>query len=827
MFIRPISSFFFRSLLPGTIVTLACSGVGLYAAAGATKALEQFQCTECHDKDTKKGDLDLTALDWKMEDRANFDEWVKIYDRVAKGEMPPAKKPRLEPKAQTAFLATLKKGLAGFCQDQEKTHGRAVLRRLNRDEYERTVQDLLGIQTPLKGMLPEDAAVDGFDTVAEGLRFSTLQMEKYLEAADKALDAAVVLYQQPESRKVHNSPKEDKEVRKSLDTPEGTITDKNSKNKHRHTLKELPDAVVFFSDGYPPAQFRDLRAPVDGTYRVRISAYGFQTNGGPIYMRVYGDNYAEKRLLGWYDLPADDAREVVFTAKLQAGEHLLVLPMDVGYDAKGQGVYNVGADNYAGRGMAMQWAELEGPLVESWPPQSTKLVFGEAMLKPVDPKKAKYRNGKKEGFEVAPADPKAALVERITAFTTRAFRRPLETGEVEPFIKLGTDELAAGANFETSLKAGLRGVLTAPQFLFFSEQPGRLDDWALASRLSYFLWSTMPDEALLKVAAQGKLHEPTVMHAQVERMLKDPKAAAFVENFTGQWLDLRNIEATTPDMRLYPEFDELLKVSVVDETHGFFAEILNKNLSVANFIQSDFAMLNRRLAEHYGIPGVNGEELRPVKLSPDSPRGGLLTQASILKVTANGTVSSPVLRGAWVMKRLLGQTPPPPPANVGSIEPDTRGATTVREQLAKHRTMEICAGCHAKIDPPGFAMESFDVIGGWRERYRSLGNGDRVQANFRGRSAQYKAGPAVDATGELPDGRKFAGIIDFKKLLLTQQDQVMHALAAKLLIYATGASISFADRDFVDSIAQRTREQGGGLRTLVQEVAASPVFQMK
>lgn len=822
MFVR----FSLASLLAGFVVAGAPWG-SLRAAAGAAKAFEDFKCTECHDRDTKKGDLDLTALEWKMEDRGNFDEWVKIYDRVAKGEMPPAKKARLEPKAEADFLAKLKLGLARYCQEQEKTQGRTVLRRLNRDEYERTVQDLLAIQTPLKGMLPEDAAVDGFDTVAEGLRFSTLQMEKYLEAADHALDAAAVLTQQPETKKTRNSLKEDKEIRKSLDTPEGTITDKNSKNKHRHTLKELPDAVVFFSDGYPPAQFRDLRAPVDGLYRVRISAYAYQTKGAPVYMRVYGDNYAEKRLLGWYDLPADHPREVEFTAKLLAGEHLLVLAMDVGYDEKGQGVYNVGADNYTGRGMAMQWAELEGPLVDSWPPKSTKLLLGEAMLKEVDPKKAKYRNGKKEGYELAPTDPHAALVERITGFAARAFRRPLEKGEADAFIKLATDAQAAGADFETSLRAGLRGVLTAPQFLFFTEQPGKLDDWALASRLSYFLWSTMPDEALLKVASEGKLHEPAMMKAQVERMLKDAKAAAFVENFTGQWLDLRNIEATTPDMRLYPEFDELLKVAMVDETRGFFAEILNKNLSISNFIQSDFAMLNRRLAEHYGIPGVNGEELRRVALPTDSPRGGLLTQASILKVTANGTVSSPVLRGSWVLKRLLGQPPAPPPANVGSIEPDTRGATTVREQLAKHRNLAVCASCHMKIDPPGFAMESFDVIGGWRDRYRSLGNGDRVQAVFRGRNAQYKAGPKVDASGEMPDGRKFAGIAEFKQLLLAQQDQVTRALAAKLLTYATGAGVSFADRDVVELMAQRTREQGGGLRTLVQEVVASSVFQMK
>jgi hypothetical protein len=279
---------------------------------------------------------------------------------------------------------------------------------------------------------------------------------------------------------------------------------------------------------------------------------------------------------------------------------------------------------------------------------------------------------------------------------------------------------------------------------------------------------------------------------------------------------------------MYPEFDERLRVSMVQETEAFFGELLRENLSVANFIQSDFAMLNSRLGLHYGMPEITGEQLRKVKLPADGLRGGVLTQASVLKVTANGTTTSPVLRGAWVMKKLLGEPPAPPPPNTGTIEPDTRGATTVREQLAKHRSMESCAGCHAKMDPPGFALESFDVIGGFRERYRSQGAGDQTTVpNTRGRKLYIKLGLPVDPSGELADGRQFGGISDFKKLLLAQQDKVLAALAKNLVIYSTGAPISFADRASVEEIVAKTRGQGSGLRTLVHEVIESPLFLSK
>lgn len=788
--------------------------------------IEQY-CADCHDHETKKGGLDLTALQWDLEKRPNFDEWVKVFDRVTKGEMPPKKKARPDAAAETAFLAGIGHDISAFDGKRQTETGRAVLRRLNRVEYERTIQDLLGIDTPLASLLPADTPLHGFDTVAEGLRLSTLQMEKYLEAADVAIDAAINLGPEPTQLKGRWFLKDEEGVRKNLDKPDGTPDNPSDpKSKHRHLLRELPDAIVFFNEGYPAAQVRQMERHPAGTYRIRISAYGYQSDGRAIPMRVYSDNFRDKQLLGWFEMTPDQPRVAEFTAKLRANDFLRIEPTNTGVDAKGQNVYNVSVSGFTGAGLALQWVEVEGPIDETSPPRSLKQLFGDTPLNKIDP--SKKNRDKRIAYEFTPEDPRATAKQVIERFATRAFRRPLESGEGDRFVKLATDELDQGRPFVDAMRVGFRGVLSAPQFLLFQERPGKLDDYALASRLSYFLWSSMPDEELLAAAAKSELTKPDVLRAQVERMLKDSRSRAFVQNFTGQWLDLRNIDATTPDQKLYPEADELLIVSMVQETETFFEELLNHDLSVTNLIHSDFAMLNSRLATHYGVDGVQGEEFRKVSLPADSPRGGVLTQASVLKVTANGTTTSPVLRGAWVMKKLLGQPPSPPPPGVGSIEPDTRGATTVREQLAKHRNSETCAGCHANIDPPGFALESFDVIGGYRDRYRSQDKGDQTTVKNSPSKRHYvKLGPTVDASGELPNGHKFEGIRDFKKLLLENPDRVLEALTEKVVIYSTGAGISFADRAAVQEIVGKVKQQGGGLRTVVQEVVQSPLFQSK
>ena len=793
------------------------------------KPFFEKHCTECHDGDVKKGGLDLTSLPWLPNETANFSDWVKLYDRVGKGEMPPAKKPRPAAAELQGFLTSLKAPLIDLQLHQQTNNGRTALRRLNRTEYENTVHDLMGIDIPLKQILPEDSPMHGFDTVAEGLRFSQLQIEKYLEAADTALDAAIVLGKKPDHLKQRFSYKDEEGIRKNLDTPMGAPTDKfNPKNTHRVMFRETPNEVIMFTTADYLVGLRKCRLPADGVYRIRISGNAVQTEGKPETILIYTNNFKEKRLLSYCELPPDKPRVYEFTTRLATNEHIIINCDSVGHDSKGQNIYNVGAKEFKGPGLAIQWVEVEGPLSDEWPPASLTKTLGKVPVLEVPDKKRKYRNGKPQAFELAPTDVSQAIASGLSDFATRAFRRPLEPDEAQPFIQLANDQLTAGRSFEEAMRVGLRGILTSPAFLLLEERPGKLNDYAVASRLSYFLWSSMPDQELLELAASKKLTQPAVLKAQTERLLKDPKSKALTQNFVGQWLDLRKIGATTPDKKLYPEFDPLLQLAMISETESFFEEVLNHNLNVNSFIQSDFAMINNRLAEHYEIDGIQGEQFRRVSLPTDSPRGGLLAQASILKITANGTVTSPVVRGAWVMKHLLGQPPPPPPANVGSIEPDTRGSTTIREQLAKHRSVETCAACHSKIDPPGFALECFDVIGGWRTNYRSQEKGANVKRKYQGQNIwQYKEGPPVDASGELPDGRKFQDVKDFKKLLLDQQDQIMTALANNLVTYATGAGIEFADRDRIANLVQHAKGQGSGLRTLVHEVIQSPLFLNK
>jgi len=775
-------------------------------------------CLACHDSETKKAGLDLTKLSWKPNDPKAFDRWVKVFDYLDKEKMPPPSAKRPDPAARAEFLKTVRTELNAANLARQQAEGRVVLRRLNRAEYENTLHDLLAIDLPLQHYLPEDASSQGFDNVAEGLRLSPLHLEQYLEAADVAIAAAIDLRRRPAGVK----------TRFRYHDEESVLDD--AKRQGKKSFRVLPDAVVVFDDNSPTVlhRFRGGREP--GRYRIKISAYAFQAAGRPVWLKLYATDFKTTRLLGYFDLPANGEREVEVIAHLAPYELLELKPYDTNYDEKGQVNYNIGAEAFQGRGVAIQWVEVEGPLFESWPSPSVARLFGAT---PVEPAKPALSNRQAPAFTIAPADPRAAAEPLLREFASRAFRRPVITDEVRSYVKLAHRGLDDGLSFEKAMRIAFRAVLVSPRFLFLEERPGRLDDWALASRLSYFLWSSLPDEPLRKLAAKGTLHEPAILRGQVERMLRSPRSQAFVENFVGQWLELRQIDFTQPDRKLYPEFDDILKASMVSETQEFFAQLLRDDGKLNNLVHSDFLMLNRRLAEHYQIAGVTGEEFRRVPLPPGCHRGGVLTQASVLKVTANGTVSSPVLRGAWVMRRLLGEALPPPPADVPAFEPDTRGATTIRAQLDKHRTLAACATCHTRMDPPGFALESFDVIGGWRERYRaergsSVQPGDVPKGKFRGRDIwEYRLGPAVDASGQLADGQAFKNIDEFKQLLMQRDDQVARNLTRNLLVYATGAAIQFADRDVVEEILARVKSRRGGLRAIVHEIVRSQTFQCK
>ena len=332
------------------------------------------------------------------------------------------------------------------------------------------------------------------------------------------------------------------------------------------------------------------------------------------------------------------------------------------------------------------------------------------------------------------------------------------------------------------------------------------------------------------MAYQGKLtKDPGALRKETERLLKHERFDRFLTDFTESWLDLRDMDFTTPDKKLFPEFDRPLQLFMVEETEEFLRELIDSNLPTTNLVKSDFAMLNERLAEHYEVPGVRGVEIHKVKLPAGTPRGGFLSQGSVLKVTANGTTTSPVLRGVWVMERILGITPTPPPPGIPGVEPDIRGAESLRELLAKHRSMESCRGCHAKFDPLGFALESFNPIGGYREHYRSLGNSEhpKVDRLAKGRGVQYRQGPKVDASGNFEDGVKFAGFTAFQSHLARQPEDLTRALAKKLLTFATGRELGFSDRAEVERIVKESARNGYRVRDLIHLVVGSSIFRSK
>ncbi|MGB3119239.1 MAG: DUF1592 domain-containing protein, partial [Verrucomicrobiales bacterium] len=471
----------------------------------------------------------------------------------------------------------------------------------------------------------------------------------------------------------------------------------------------------------------------------------------------------------------------------------------------------------------IEWVEIEGPLHEQWPPRGHQLLYGDLPLQPANPK------APAGDLRVVSSQPETDARRLLAAFLPKVFRRPLTDEEVTEHLELVKEQMQKGRRFDEALRAAYKMALCSPRFLFLPETVGALDDHALASRLSYGLWSTAPDDELYSLAAQKKLHEPATLRAQTERMLASPKAKGFTQNFLGSWLNLRDIDFTQPDTKLYPEFEQYLQQSMVAETGSFFEELLTRNLSVRNIVHSDFAMLNERLAEHYGISGVKGEQIRKVDLPPDSRRGGFITQGAVLKVSANGTSTSPVVRGAYVLDRILGTPPDPPPKSVPAIEPDIRGATTIREQLDKHRNQPACAVCHAKLDPPGFALENFDVTGRWRTTYRAVPESakDKV-VSIPGTDIRfYTEGRPVDPGYTLADGRAFADVDEFKQLILAHPEQLAHCITEKRIAHLTGAQIQFADREVVESIVQRAASNDYGLRTLVHEVIQSRVFTHK
>jgi hypothetical protein len=785
-----------------------------YEAASAAdytagQAFVKQHCVDCHSGSDAANGLHLDTLGGDLGQAEVLSKWVAVYDRVARGEMPPKDSTQPTAAERTAFLAPLRDALFQASSARAQT----VLRRLNRAEYERTLNDLLGTTVSVIDMLPEDGRAFGFDNIGESLDLSPVQLQRYMEAAGKALDAAVSTDEKPESK---------------LETY-FFGTGRNADNVGKQWHRREDGAVVFYSDsGYPPIKVQEFRIPTEGRYHFRLYTSTHQSDA-PIVYGVYlgADSQAKPATLHGHftALPGPPVANE-FDAYMWKGHTLRIFPRDL-KKLPGDAV-RTGIEKYKGPGLAITKMEVEGPFIDEWPRRGHLLRFGDLEfkdMKKADPKRPGYM----PRWELVAAKPEADVAGVLPAFVAAAFRRPVSTEEVQPFVDLARAELAAGAKIEQALRTAQVAVLTAPEFLFLLEKPGRLDDYAVASRLSYMLWGTTPDAELLALAAKRSLTQPETLRSQTERLLRDPRGRHFTTNFINQWLNLREIDFTTPDRQLYPEFDDVLKRAIVDETELFFTEVLNKNSSLLNFVASDWTFLNERLAKHYRIADVNGVEMRKVSLKPEDHRGGVLTQASVLKVSANGTTTSPVVRGAWVLQRILGIDPPPPPPGVPGVEPDIRGATTLRETLEKHRSNETCNNCHKTIDPPGFALESYDVIGGLRTNYRSLGKDFPApkREETDGRSVQWRVGPPVDSSGTTAEGRHFANLAGYKKLLLAEPNTIAKALTVKLATYGAGRGMEFSDRAELDKIVEASAAKNYGFRDLLHFVIQSNLFLNK
>ena len=794
----------------------------------------QQHCGDCHGADVQKAKLRLDTLKPSFGEKENADCWIKALDKMSAGQMPPASETRPKPEELTAITSWLTRQLHDASLAKQQQEGRVLLRRLNRTEYENTLHDLLSVSTEIADLLPDDNIAAGFDNVSTALDLSSAHFLRYQDAAELAL-ADAVPFRAP---KLYKDRKTGKEL----------VADKNSTAARgigkSTTLKD--DAVVLWVRLPRYAAFVNYPYGMQpGRYRLKISASAINNNGKSmpvVFSRIRESTRDDGEPLSCQDVQPDKPTELVQEFELRPKERLQVtgwtLPSENEFNNKHK--TGIPAD-YAGPGLAIQWMELEGPL-NAFPSEGYHKLFGDLPLKAKSVLKAEADHkpipkiNEKRSNEEWLKDPltpvstnaKADSEKLLRSFLPLAFRRPAEEESIQYFQHFALERIEKGYTFGDAMLAAYKAALCSPSFLILREQAGAgLDGYALASRLSYFIWRSMPDAELIALARDGSLAKPEIIHAQLERLLHDPKAKRFEEDFVGQWLDMRKIDSTSPDPQLYGEFDRYLLWSMPRETELFFSEMLEKNLGVTQIVDSNWTFVNERLAQHYGIKDVAGCAFQKVSVPPESHRGGILTHASVLKVTADGTRTSPILRGKWVLERIIGKPPQPPPPDVPAIEPDIRGATTIRQQLEKHRNTKACNACHKYIDPPGFALETFDVIGGWRDFYR-ISKYSKTKLELKNYPGQMVGkGLDVEKGDKTPDGRVFKDITDYKKILLEDKDQLARNLVQKLMIFGTGAEIQFADREVVEQIVDKARQSDFGIRTILHEIAGSRVFLNK
>ena len=786
-------------------------------------------CFKCHGPEKQEAHRRFDQLPPAITKLEELESWQEILDQLNLGDMPPEKEKQ---PAKTEVLAVIKNITESIAEAHPRLAGKGqhtALRRMNSWEYRHTIGDLLGLNisawNPTENFPPE-VKVDGFDNNGAGLVTSGLLLNHYLSAAAQAIERATHFGPQPEIKTyAQKSPfyfkgKEARELPKLFQVdrfrfiPETPYTDLYGRHYRGGHI------------GFRPLLNQGVAQ--SGLYRVRVRAaaidrrhpYGKTIddfrNGDPLILELTAvdrqgsvtstGNVSRKRSLAMVELINEKPQWFEWDIYMEKGYEpevrfrngttatkrlvrLLATAKDVAPEIKPFSEMKPGNERsygvlkaYRGPKLRIWEIQIRGPFVKEWPPRGHDLMYGS--LKPNDLNREKIR-------------------ERLRIFASKAFRRPLRQGELSPIESMVNRKQDEGLEPLQALQLGFQTILCSTSFLYLDENSGQLNDYALASRLSYFLWSTAPDSELLTLAEQNKLSKSVVLRGQVKRMLRNSKSNRFANNFIRVWLNFDNIGEMPPSKDFKVYYRDNLEVAMRNETQTFFRHVLDHNLSTREFLNADYSFLNRELALHYGIEGIKGNHLSRVSLK-GTPRGGLLGHGSFLTASANGVDTSPVVRGIYMLEKLLGYTPPPPPDDVPDIEPDIRGAKTIREQLAKHREIATCAECHRKIDPFGFALENFDAIGRWRN--------------------EYGKNMPIDASGELPNGDAFSTVPEFGKHIIKREGQFSRSLTEKLLTYAIGRELVPSDRPAIDAILREMRQDNKGLRDLIEAVVLSEVF---
>jgi cytochrome c553 len=796
------------------------------------KSIQPFlvkNCYVCHNPETRSGNLNLKTYTTAESLKADRETLEKMLQKLRAGKMPPPGMPRPDP----AELDTVLQWISAEVERGDKTvgrrdepvesnPGRVTARRLNRTEYNNTVRDLLGVDYHPADDFPQDDSGYGFDNIGDVLSLSPVLMEKYLATAEKIAHIAVF------------GPEKMQPTLARLHPPQGRI------NPSPKPLFDYDQTGLCL----PNALHAIQRFPVDGEYVIRAILGGARPAGSdPLHVGLWIDG-KEVQVLE-FDAQGiatfNEFRQELFgltrefRTKVSAGDHWIAVSLERLYEGLPSS-YN--GPNPAKRPMPpppkfeppshLPPAKIEELRKEHEKQKAQIVPANDARINsieiggPYDQSKGPSAESLKDLYTCGHLNGhhKPGCARKVVAdLARRAYRRPVTPREVDKLVGLVAAAQRQGDSFEEGLCVAIEAMLVSPHFLFRIEpdppalatSAHAINQYELASRLSYFLWSSMPDGELLAAADRGDLNQPAVLAAQVRRMLQDPKSRALPENFGGQWLELRKLESAKPDHGRFPEFDDYLRMSMGKETELFFENIIHEDCSILDLIDADYSFLNERLARFYKIPGagseIKGPEFRKVQLSPETQRGGVMTQASILTVSSYATRTSPVLRGKWILENILNAPPPPPPPDVPNLDEAKIGSdSSLRVQLEQHRQNAMCASCHARMDPLGFGLENFNAIGAWRTQ----------DGKF-----------PIDASATLPDGRTFRGPQELKALMKSEPNAFAECLARKLLTYALGRGLEPYDNAAVTEIVKRSAANHYRFSTLVLEIVKSPPFQMR